>query len=169
MRLRPQSGWPQEAPPRGAQAWESPCRFSVTIEFPFPLTLFKGLLFSDVFLYGFFFIQPNCADAICPAPGMLPRQLLVPQNPPFVTHRTLALHKPYHKRHPALGRNAYPLWTWSGIRWLSTSLIPRWQHTSLITFPYSILFRYFGMMTIWYSHFHRTWDRLCHSCIDSSS
>src|SRR5947209_11872266 len=28
--------------------------------------------------------------------------------------------------------------------------------------------RYFGMITTWYLHSHRTWDRLCHSCIGSS-
>src|SRR3954451_18886593 len=28
--------------------------------------------------------------------------------------------------------------------------------------------RYFGMITTWYLHSHRTWDRLCHWCIGSS-
>src|SRR6516225_2001236 len=28
--------------------------------------------------------------------------------------------------------------------------------------------RYFGMITTWYLQSHRTWDRLCHSCIGSS-
>ena len=28
--------------------------------------------------------------------------------------------------------------------------------------------RYFGIITTWYLHSHRTWDRLCHSCIGSS-
>jgi hypothetical protein len=75
-----------------------------------------------------------------------------------------------------LGRMRTHMWVWSGIRCPSTSSIPRCRHTSLITyptcffsFPYSILFRYFGIMTIWYLHSHRTWDRLCHSCIGSSS
>src|SRR5512136_744621 len=68
------------------------------------------------------------------------------------------------------------MWMCSGIRCPSISSIPRCRHTSLITsptcffsFPYSILFRYLGMMTIWYLHSHRTWDRLCQSCIGSSS
>ena len=37
---------------------------------------------------------------------------------------------------------------------------------SFVQFPD---FRYFRMMTIWYLHYHRTWDSLCHSCIGSSS
>src|SRR5271166_291143 len=28
--------------------------------------------------------------------------------------------------------------------------------------------RYFGIITTWYLQSHRTWDRLCHSCIGSS-
>src|SRR5271157_6473013 len=28
--------------------------------------------------------------------------------------------------------------------------------------------RYFGIITTWYLHSHRTWDRFCHSCIGSS-
>jgi len=68
------------------------------------------------------------------------------------------------------------IWIWSGIRCPPTRSIPKRGHTSLITsarcffgVPASFLFQYFGMMTLRNFHSHRTWDRLCHSCIGSSS
>ena len=68
------------------------------------------------------------------------------------------------------------MWIWSGIKCPSNIFIPRWRHKSLITspkrfcnFPYNFLFRYFGIITIWYLHSHLTCDKLCQSCIDSSS
>jgi hypothetical protein len=68
------------------------------------------------------------------------------------------------------------MWIWSGIRCPSKSPIPRCRHTSRSTsptcfrsLPYRFLFRYFGMITTCYLQSHRTWDKLCHSCIGSSS
>jgi len=104
-----------------------------------------------------------------------PRHLLVTQNLPVDTYRTLTLDKPIANATLCLCGMLTHMWIWSGIRCPSTSLIPRCRHTSLITYPtcfftlpYSFLFRYFGRMTIWYLYSHRTWDRLRHSCIGSS-
>jgi hypothetical protein len=36
-------------------------------------------------------------------------------------------------------------------------------------FPYSFFFRYFGTITTWYLQSHLTCDKLCQSCIGSSS
>lgn len=67
------------------------------------------------------------------------------------------------------------IWIWSAINCLSIIPIPHCQHTSRITSPtrffispYSFLFWYLGIMTTWYLQSHRTWDKLCHSCISSS-
>src|SRR5512135_2076375 len=66
-------------------------------------------------------------------------------------------------------------WTWSGIACPSTSSTPRCRHNSRrigpirrLSLPEKTFRRYFGMITTWYLHSHRTWDRLCHSCIGSS-
>ena len=40
---------------------------------------------------------------------------------------------------------------------------------SRFTFPYNILFRYFGTMTTWHLQSHRTCDKLSQSCIGFSS
>jgi len=68
------------------------------------------------------------------------------------------------------------MWIWSGIKCPSSISISRWRHKSRITcptrfrnLPYNFLFRYFGMITIWYLHSHLTCDKLCQSCIGSSS
>jgi len=52
------------------------------------------------------------------------------------------------------------IWIWSGIKCPSNISIPRWRHKSRITSPtrlrncpYNFLFRYFGIMTIWYLHY----------------
>src|SRR5437870_10927257 len=53
--------------------------------------------------------------------------------------------------------------------------MPRWRHNSRritpirrLNLPYKTFRRYFGIITTWYLHSHRTWDRLCHSCIGFS-
>ena len=68
------------------------------------------------------------------------------------------------------------MWIWSGLKCPSNIPIPRCRHRSLITSPtrvrncpYNFLFRYFGMITIWYLHSHLTCDKLCQSCIGSFS
>jgi hypothetical protein len=38
-----------------------------------------------------------------------------------------------------------------------------------LNFPYKFLFRYFGIITTWYLQSQRTCDKLCQSCIGSSS
>ena len=162
-------------PPTGRlKLGKVPLSFSLVIELYFPLTLFKGFLFTDIFPYGLL-IQPHRAYTVSPAPEMQPCHLLLTQDLPVDSHRTLALDKPDRKRHTLLGRNAYahvdvvrhhvpfdqldsPLPAYP----LITS------PTCFFSFPYSILFRCFGMMTIWYLHSHRTWDRLWHSSIGSS-
>src|SRR4029450_7349632 len=66
-------------------------------------------------------------------------------------------------------------WMGSGIAGPSTSSIPRWRHKSRRivpicrrSLPEKTFRRYLGMITTWYLHSHRTWDRLCHSCRASS-
>ena len=68
------------------------------------------------------------------------------------------------------------IWIWSGIKCPSISSTPRCRHKSRMispircrSFPYSLFLRYFGMMTIWYLQSQRTCDKLCQSCIGSSS
>src|SRR6202035_4488613 len=62
--------------------------------------------------------------------------------------------------------------TRSGITCPSITSTPFWRHNSFrigptwfVRFPYKILLRYFGTITMWYLHSHFTWDWLCHSCI----
>src|SRR5208337_3409825 len=66
-------------------------------------------------------------------------------------------------------------WMGSGIACPSTSSTPRGRHHSRRSvpigrpsFPSKTVRRDFGIITTWYLHSHRTWDRLCHSCMGSS-
>ena len=68
------------------------------------------------------------------------------------------------------------MWIWAGSRCPSNTSIPRCRHNSRRTsptrfrnFPYSILLRYFGMITIWYLQSHLTCDKPSQSCIGSFS
>ena len=68
------------------------------------------------------------------------------------------------------------IWIWSGIKCPSKSSTPFWRHrsrmispTRLLNLPYNLFWRYFGTMTIWYLQSQRTCDKLCQSCIGSSS
>jgi hypothetical protein len=65
---------------------------------------------------------------------------------------------------------------WSDLRFPSRNSSPRCLHRSFnisptmrLNLPYSVLFRYFGAMTRWYLQSQRTCDKLCQSCIGSSS
>jgi hypothetical protein len=148
----------------GLKLGKVPMSSSFLFKIDFPLALFKGFLLADVLPYGFF-IKSHLAHTVSRAPEMLRHHLLVTQNLWVNSHRTLVLDKPYRKGDTMLRGMLAHMWT--GIRCPSASSIPRCRHTSLITsptcfftFPYGILFQYFGMMTIWYLHFHRTWDIL---------
>ena len=75
-----------------------------------------------------------------------------------------------------LGGTLKHIWIWSGIKWPSINSIPRCRHKSLMisptrtrNLPNSFFFRYLGTMTTWYLHSHLTCDKLCQSCIGSSS
>src|SRR5512137_1246222 len=105
-----------------------------------------------------------------------PVTFLFPRICRWIRTALLPLINPIANATLCLGGMLTHMWIWSGIRCPSTSSIPRCRHTSFITSPtcffsdpYSFLFRYFGMMTIWHLHPYRTWDKLCHSCIGSSS
>jgi hypothetical protein len=107
---------------------------------------------------------------------MPPHHLLLTQGLPVDSHRTLALINPIANATLCLSAILTDMWMWSGIRCPSACSIPRCWHTSLATsptlffsFPYSILFQYLRMMTVWYLRSHRTSDRPCQSCIGFSS
>ena len=68
------------------------------------------------------------------------------------------------------------MWIWSGIKRPSNNSTPFCRHnclsispTRLLDLPYSLFLRYLGTKTTWYLHSHRTCDKLCQSCIGSSS
>jgi hypothetical protein len=69
------------------------------------------------------------------------------------------------------------MWTWSAIRCPSNSSKPFWQHNSpsilptpCRNVPYNRFWRYFGTITTtWNLQSHLTCDKLCQSCIGSSS
>ena len=68
------------------------------------------------------------------------------------------------------------MWMWSALKLPSNNSTPRCRQRSFrisptwrLNFPYNFLFRYFGIMTTWYLHSQRTCDKLCQSCIGSSS
>ncbi len=75
-----------------------------------------------------------------------------------------------------LGGTLKHIWIWSGIRCPSINSTLRCRHRSFIicpsrsrNFPYSFFLRYFGTITTWYLHSHRTCDKLCQLCVGSSS
>jgi len=66
--------------------------------------------------------------------------------------------------------------TWSGLRFPSRNSRPLCRQRSFsisptmrLNLPYSFRLRYFGAITKWYLQSQRTCDRLCQSCIGSSS
>ena len=68
------------------------------------------------------------------------------------------------------------IWMWSAFSVPSTISIPFCLHKSFkisatwrLNLPYSFLFRYLGTITKWYLQSQRTCDKLCQSCIGSSS
>ena len=68
------------------------------------------------------------------------------------------------------------IWMWSGIKCPSISSTRFWRHssptispTAVRNLPYKRLFRYLGTITTWYLQSHLTCDKLCQSCIGSSS
>jgi hypothetical protein len=68
------------------------------------------------------------------------------------------------------------MWTWSDIRYPSTSSTPFWPHNWLIisptdfrNLPHNRILRYLGTITTCYLQSHLTCDKLCQSCIGSSS
>jgi hypothetical protein len=75
-----------------------------------------------------------------------------------------------------LGGTLRHICTWSGLRLPSRNSSPLCRHKSFsisptirLNLPYSFLFRYFGAITKWYLQSQRTCDKLCQSCIGSSS
>jgi hypothetical protein len=73
--LHPRSGWPQEAPWKGASTLGKPQRgyydlFKIKIQ----LLFFCFFLFANILAYGFF-IQTNCAHAVPSGPEMLTLRL----------------------------------------------------------------------------------------------
>ena len=175
MRLHPQSGWPQVPPPEGGSSvGKSPIAF-LSYRTRIPLDASQGPLITDVLLYDLF-VQTNCAHAVSTAPEVQRVTRLFPRSSRWIRTALLPLMKPIANATLCFGGMLRHMWMWSGSRCPSNTSIPRCRHSSLITSPtrfficpYSFLFRYFGMITTWYLHSHRAWDKLCQSCIGSFS
>ena len=67
-------------------------------------------------------------------------------------------------------------WIWSDFKLPSNNSTPPYRQRSFIisptlrlNFPYNFLIRYFGIITTWYLQSLGTCDKLCQSCIGSSS
>jgi hypothetical protein len=94
----------------------------------------------------------------------------------WINTALLPFKKPITKAMLNLGGTLKHIWTWSGIKWPSKTSRPRCRHRSRSTsptrfrnLPYKAFLRYFGTITMWNLQSHRTCDKLCQSCIGSSS
>ena len=88
----------------------------------------------------------------------------------------LSFKKPMINAMLNLGGTLKHIWMWSGCKCPSTNSTCFWRHscfnispTAWRNLPYNCFFRHLGTITTWYLHSHRTCDKLCQSCLGSSS
>ena len=120
-------------------------------------------------------IQTHRADPIPRCPEVQSRHPTFVKSLPMNPHGALALEKPDRVRHAVLGWDAQAQMDMIGHRMAFQELdaalatqLPQDQADPASQPPVEDLRRYFGIITAWYLHSHRTWDRLCHSCMGSS-
>jgi hypothetical protein len=101
---------------------------------------------------------------------------LFPKTSLWIQTALLPFKNPITKAMLNFGGTLKHMWIWSGIRCPSNNSIRFCLHKSRIispmrlrTFPYITLLRNLGIITTWYLQSHRTCDKLCQSCIGSSS
>ena len=174
--LHPPSGWPQEAPQRGALTSGKPQGgyynlFKIKIQ----LLFFSFFLFANILAYGFF-IQTNSTNAVSTEQKCLPFVCLFFSKYRCIRTALLPFKKPIAYAILNFGGTLRHMWIWSGLKLPSNNSTLRCRQRSFIisptwrlNFPYNFLFRYFGTMTTWYLQSQRTCDKLCQSCIGSSS
>jgi len=98
-------------------------------------------------------------------PEVLPHEVALPLPiDPCQMNRALALDEPNHLRHAYFGGIDTSMWTWSAIRWPSSTrrsfCAASLRNTSprcTLSCPYSTFRRHFGMNTTWNLHSHAVW------------
>ena len=178
-----------ESPPAEREASGSPPQGGlVTSESPFglircnrqgpdPTVLFMRLLFTDVLSYGVFHPNQLCLRNILRDQKCSPFTLFAfSTSDGFVPHFSLSKNL-FADATLYFGGYSSTCGCGLGIRCPSTifklpfaaQFLQYLPNFSLRNLPYSFFFRYLGTITTWYLQSHLTCDRLCQSCIGSSS
>ena len=133
------------------------------------------LLVADIFS-DCLFVQSNGTHTVSPRPKTVPCQVLrSTQTSSMDQTRRLSFQLADCMGLAVLGGIPQHRWMCSALASPSTKSISNLRQSSLsisptsfLTLPYKTFFLYFGMNTIWYRQYHRTWACVFHSLISTS-